>query len=182
MSQVFSDKKVIVETPLTDEVVLKLKVGDIVSLNGYVYTARDAAHRKLVELIKHDAPLPFNLKGQVIYYVGPTPAPPGRVIGSAGPTTSSRMDSYTPLLLSLGLKGMIGKGGRSAEVVEAIKKFKAVYFLATGGVGALLSRHIISSEEIAFPQLGTESIKRLLLKDFPVIVAIDCFGGSLISS
>lgn len=182
MNQVFSNKKVILETPLTDEVVLKLKVGDIVSLSGYVYTARDAAHRKIVELIKNDAPLPFNLKGQVIYYVGPTPAPPGRVIGSAGPTTSSRMDFYTPLLLSLGLKGMIGKGGRSQEVVEAMKKFKAVYFLATGGVGALLSRHIISSEEIAFSELGTESIKRLLLKDFPVIVAIDCFGGSLFSS
>lgn len=182
MNQVLSNKKVILETPLTDEVVLKLKVGDIVSLSGYVYTARDAAHRKIVELIKNDAPLPFNLKGQVIYYVGPTPAPPGRVIGSAGPTTSSRMDFYTPLLLSLGLKGMIGKGGRSQEVVEAMKKFKAVYFLATGGVGALLSRHIISSEEIAFPELGTESIKRLLLKDFPVIVAIDCFGGSLFSS
>lgn len=182
MNQVFSNKKVILETPLTDEVVLKLKVGDIVSLSGYVYTARDAAHRKIVELIKNDAPLPFNLKGQVIYYVGPTPAPPGRVIGSAGPTTSSRMDFYTPLLLSLGLKGMIGKGGRSQEVVEAMKKFKAVYFLATGGVGALLSRHIISSEEIAFSELGTESIKRLLLKDFPVIVAIDCFGGSLFNS
>lgn len=182
MNQVLSNKKVILETPLTDEVVLKLKVGDIVSLSGYVYTARDAAHRKIVELIKNDAPLPFNLKGQVIYYVGPTPAPPGRVIGSAGPTTSSRMDFYTPLLLSLGLKGMIGKGGRSQEVVEAMKKFKAVYFLATGGVGALLSRHIISSEEIAFSELGTESIKRLLLKDFPVIVAIDCFGGSLFSS
>ncbi|WP_353684092.1 Fe-S-containing hydro-lyase [Thermodesulfovibrio sp. 3907-1M] len=168
-----------IETPLTDEVVENLKAGDIVLINGYVYTARDAAHKKLVELINDDAPLPFDLKGQVIYYVGPTPAPPGKVIGSAGPTTSSRMDSYTPLLLSLGLKGMIGKGQRGEEVREAIKKYKAVYFLATGGAGALLSRHIVSAEEIAFAELGTESIKRLLLKDFPAIVAIDCHGGDI---
>lgn len=168
-----------IETPLTDEVVKRLRVGDIVRINGYVYTARDAAHKRLVELINNDAPLPFNLKGQVIYYVGPTPAPPGKAIGSAGPTTSSRMDIYTPLLLSLGLKGMIGKGQRSVEVIEAIRKYKAVYFLATGGAGALLSRHIVSAEEIAFPELGTESIKKLLLKDFPVIVAIDCYGGDI---
>ncbi|GAB5045885.1 Fe-S-containing hydro-lyase [Thermodesulfovibrio sp. TK110] len=168
-----------IETPLTDEVVENLKAGDMVLINGYVYTARDAAHKRVVELINNDAPLPFDLKGQVIYYVGPTPAPPGKVIGSAGPTTSSRMDSYTPLLLSLGLKGMIGKGQRGEEVKEAIKKYKAVYFLATGGAGALLSRHIVSAEEIAFPELGTESIKRLLLKDFPAIVAIDCHGGDI---
>lgn len=171
--------KIIIDTPLTDEVVENLKAGDMVLINGYVYTARDAAHKRLVELINDDAPLPFDLKGQVIYYVGPTPAPPGKVIGSAGPTTSSRMDSYTPLLLSLGLKGMIGKGQRSEEVKQAIQKYKAVYFLATGGAGALLSRHIVSAEEIAFPELGTESIKRLLLKDFPVIVAIDCHGGDI---
>lgn len=168
-----------IETPLTDEVIEQLKAGDLVLINGYVYTARDAAHKKLVELIKNDAPLPFDLKGQIIYYVGPTPAPPGKVIGSAGPTTSSRMDSYTPLLLSLGLKGMIGKGQRSEEVRQAIQKYKAVYFLATGGAGALLSKHIVSAEEIAFPELGTESIKRLLLKDFPAIVAIDCHGSSV---
>ncbi|MGB9822853.1 Fe-S-containing hydro-lyase [Thermodesulfovibrio sp.] len=168
-----------IETPLTDEVVENLKAGDIVLINGYVYTARDAAHKKIVELIKNDAPLPFDLKGQVIYYVGPTPAPPGKVIGSAGPTTSSRMDSYVPLLLSLGLKGMIGKGQRSEEVRQAIKKYKAVYFLATGGVGALLSKHIVSAQEIAFPELGPESVKKLLLKDFPVIVAIDCYGADI---
>lgn len=168
-----------IETPLTDDVIEKLRVGDIVRLNGYVYTARDAAHKRLIDLILNDAPLVFDLKGQVIYYVGPTPAPPGRVIGSAGPTTSSRMDTYTPLLISNGLKGMIGKGQRSEEVIEAIKKYKAVYFLATGGVGALLSRHIVSSEEIAFSDLGTESIKKLLLKDFPVIVAVDCYGESI---
>ena len=168
-----------IETPLTEETIESLKAGDIVLINGYVYTARDAAHKRLVELINDDAPLPFNIRGQVIYYVGPTPAPPGRVIGSAGPTTSSRMDSYTPLLLSLGLKGMIGKGQRSEEVRQAIQKYKAVYFLATGGAGAFLSRHIVSAEEIAFHELGTESIKKLLLKDFPVIVAIDRHGGDI---
>lgn len=171
--------KIKIETPLTDEVIEQLKAGDLVLINGYVYTARDAAHKRLVELINNNTPLPFDLKGQIIYYVGPTPAPPGKAIGSAGPTTSSRMDSYTPLLLSLGLKGMIGKGQRSEEVVKAIKKYKAVYFLATGGAGALLSRHIVSAEEIAFPELGTESIKKLLLKDFPAIVAIDCHGGNI---
>lgn len=168
-----------IETPLTDEVIRQLRAGDMVLINGNVYTARDAAHKRLVELIKHDLPLPFDIKGQIIYYVGPTPAPQGKVIGSAGPTTSSRMDIYTPLLLSIGLKGMIGKGQRSKEVVEAIKKYKAVYFHATGGVGALLSRHIIEAEEIAFSELGAESIKRLLLKDFPVIVAIDCYGEDI---
>ncbi|ACI20479.1 MULTISPECIES: Fe-S-containing hydro-lyase [Thermodesulfovibrio] len=171
--------KIKIETPLTDEVIEQLKAGDLVLINGYVYTARDAAHKRLVELINNNTPLPFDLKGQIIYYVGPTPAPPGKAIGSAGPTTSSRMDSYTPLLLSLGIKGMIGKGQRSEEVVKAIKKYKAVYFLATGGAGALLSRHIVSAEEIAFPELGTESIKKLLLKDFPAIVAIDCHGGNI---
>lgn len=174
-------KKLRIETPLTDDVVEQLKASDMVLINGYVYTARDAAHKKLTELINNGEPLPFDLKGQIIYYVGPTPAPPGKVIGSAGPTTSSRMDSYTPLLLSLGLKGMIGKGGRSCEVIEAIKKYKAVYFLATGGAGALLSRHIVSAEEIAFSELGPESIKKLLLKDFPAIVAIDSKGRNIFS-
>ncbi|MEM3654057.1 MAG: Fe-S-containing hydro-lyase [Candidatus Bathyarchaeia archaeon] len=168
-----------IEAPLKEEVIEQLKAGDIVLISGYVYTARDAAHKRLVELINNNTPLPFDLKGQIIYYVGPTPSPPGKAIGSAGPTTSSRMDSYTPLLLSLGLKGMIGKGQRSEEVIEAIKKYRAVYFLATGGTGALLSRHIVSAEEIAFPELGTESIKKLLLKNFPAIVAIDCNGGNV---
>lgn len=173
------DMRIKIETPLKEEVIEQLKAGDIVLISGYVYTARDAAHKRLVELINNNTPLPFDLKGQIIYYVGPTPSPPGKAIGSAGPTTSSRMDSYTPLLLSLGLKGMIGKGQRSEEVIEAIKKYRAVYFLATGGAGALLSRHIVSAEEIAFPELGTESIKKLLLKDFPAIVAIDCHGGNI---
>lgn len=168
-----------IETPLTDKLVETLIAGQQVLINGYVYTARDAAHKRLIELINADAPLPFDIRGQIIYYTGPTPAPEGKVIGSAGPTTSSRMDSYTPLLLSLGLKGMIGKGQRSEEVKKAIQRYKAVYFLATGGAGALLSRHIVSVEEIAFPELGTESIKKLLFKDFPVIVAIDCYGGDI---
>lgn len=168
-----------IETPLNDETVEQLRAGNIVLLNGYVYTARDAAHKRLVELINNDAPLPFDIRGQVIYYVGPTPPPPGKVIGSAGPTTSSRMDIYTPLLLHVGLKGMIGKGQRNKDVIEAIKKYKAVYFLATGGAGALLSKLVVEVEEIAFPELGTESIKKLLLKDFPVIVAIDCYGGNV---
>lgn len=175
-------KTIKIETPLKDEIIEQLKAGDLTLLNGYVYTARDAAHKRLVEIINSKLTLPFDLKGQVIYYVGPTPAPPGKVIGSAGPTTSSRMDSYTPLLLSLGLKGMIGKGQRSKEVIEAIKKYKAIYFLATGGAGALLSRHIVEAKEIAFPELGTESIKRLLLKDFPAVVAIDSKGNSIFSS
>jgi len=168
-----------IETPLNDNVIEKLRVGDLVLINGYVYTARDAAHKKLLELINSKLSLPFDLKGQIIYYVGPTPAPPGKVIGAAGPTTSSRMDSYTPLLLSLGLKGMIGKGQRSEEVKEAIKKYRAIYFLATGGAGALLSKHIIEAKEIAFSELGTESIKRLLLRDFPAIVGIDIYGGDI---
>ncbi|MEJ5226304.1 Fe-S-containing hydro-lyase [Thermodesulfovibrio sp.] len=173
------DKLIKIETPLTDSFIEQLNAGDLILINGYVYTARDAAHKKLLELINSNLPLPFDLRGQVIYYVGPTPPPPGRPIGSAGPTTSSRMDIYTPTLLSLGLKGMIGKGQRSEEVKKAIKKFKAVYFLATGGAGALLSRHILEAEEIAFTELGTESIKRLLLKDFPAIVAIDSKGKDI---
>ncbi|WP_028845582.1 Fe-S-containing hydro-lyase [Thermodesulfovibrio thiophilus] len=168
-----------IDTPLTQEIVETLHAGDLVLVNGYVYTARDAAHKRLVELIKDDLPLPFDIRGQIIYYVGPTPPPPGKVIGSAGPTTSSRMDGYTPLLLSLGLKGMIGKGQRSEEVRNAIKKYKAIYFLATGGAGALLSHHIVSVEEIAFSDLGPESIKKLLLKDFPVVVAMDCYGKDI---
>lgn len=168
-----------ITTPLTDEVVESLRVGNLVLINGYVYTARDATHKRIVGMIKDELPLPFDLKGQIIYYAGPAPAPPGKVIGSAGPTTSLRMDSYTPLLLSLGLKGMIGKGHRSEEVKKAIQKYKAVYFLATGGAGALLSRYIIEAREIAFSDLETESIKRLLLKDFPVFVAIDCHGDDI---
>jgi len=168
--------------PLTKEKVGMLKVGDIVQLTGTIYTARDAAHERLVEWIHQEKELPFALQDSVIYYVGPTPTKPGAIIGSAGPTTSYRMDSYTPTLLDLGLKGMIGKGKRSEEVVEAMKKNGAVYFAAVGGAAALLSQHIKTCEVIAFEDLGPEAIHRLYVEDFPVIVAVDCQGESLFTS
>ncbi|HDD43772.1 MAG TPA: Fe-S-containing hydro-lyase [Candidatus Desulfofervidus auxilii] len=168
-----------ITTPLTESLLNGLKVGDKVLLNGIIYTARDAAHKKLVELIKNNKPLPFSLEGQVIYYVGPTPAPPGRPIGSAGPTTSSRLDPYTPILLSVGLKGMIGKGKRGKEVIEAIKKYKAIYFVTIGGAGALLSQCILEAKIIAYPELGPEAIYKLKVKDFPLFVANDIEGNDL---
>lgn len=167
-------------TPLTEDVISSLNAGDIVEITGYIYTARDAAHKRLVELIKNNQPLPFDIDGAVIYYVGPTPPKPGRVIGSAGPTTGSRLDPYTPQLLEKGLKGMIGKGGRSAAVKDAIKKHKAVYFIATGGAAALLSMHIKSSEIIAYEDLGPEAIRKLYVEDFPVIVANDIYGRDIL--
>lgn len=166
-------------TPLGDDDVRRLKIGDRVLISGVIYSARDAAHRRLVELIKEGKPLPFDLKGQVIYYMGPSPAPPGRPIGAAGPTTSYRMDPYAPVLIAHGLKGMIGKGARNAEVKEAMKKYGAVYFAAIGGAGALMSQSIISAEVIAYPELGPEAIRRLEVKNFPVVVATDCYGGDL---
>lgn len=172
--------KKIIKTPLTEEIIRELRAGDIVAITGYIYTARDAAHKRLVALIKDNQPLPFDLLGAVIYYVGPTPPQPGKVIGSAGPTTSSRMDVYAPLMIEKGLKGMIGKGGRSAAVKEAIQKYKAVYFIATGGAGALLSRHIKSAEIVAYEDLGPEAIRRLYVEDFPVIVANDMHGGDVL--
>lgn len=165
-----------ITTPLSEEVICTLRAGDSVLLSGTIYTARDAAHARLVELIRRGERLPFDLHGQVIYYAGPTPAPPGRVIGSIGPTTSGRMDAYTPELLAAGLKGMIGKGERSQNVVDAIARFKAVYFAATGGAGALLARRVVSCEVVAFSDLGCEAIHRLEVMDFPVIVINDCFG------
>jgi len=165
--------------PLTDAVVEALSAGDRATITGAIYTARDAAHRRLVELLDHGLPLPIELAGQIIYYTGPTPAPPGRVIGSAGPTTASRMDPYAPRLLALGLKAMIGKGARSAEVRQALVKHRAVYLTATPGAGALLSRHIIAAEIVAYPDLGPEAIHRLIVQDFPVIVANDCHGGDI---
>jgi len=164
-------------TPLSD--VTFLRAGDLVSISGIIYTARDVAHKRLIHLINNGEPLPFDLDGAIIYYVGPCPAKPGRPIGSAGPTTSSRMDVLTAPLLKQGLKGMIGKGGRSAEVITAIKKHGAVYFAAVGGAGALISQHIKDSEIIAYPELGTEAIRRLVVEDFPVIVAIDSMGNNL---
>ncbi len=166
-------------TPLSDEDVTKLKAGDIVYLSGTVYTARDAAHKRLVELIEKGEPLPFDLKGAVIYYVGPTPPRPGEVIGSAGPTTSYRMDSYAPTLIKHGLKGMIGKGKRNEEVKEACKKYKAVYFGAVGGAGALLSQRIKAAKIIAYEELGPEAIRELVVEDFPVVVVNDVYGNDL---
>ena len=161
--------------PLTDDVVEKLRAGDKVLMTGVLYTARDAAHKRL------DAgkPLPFDVKGQTIYYVGPTPARPGTVIGSAGPTTSGRMDAYAPRLLDLGLKGMVGKGGRSPEVIESIKKNRAVYMAAVGGAAALIARSIRKAEIVAYEDLGPEAIRRLEVVDFPAIVVNDMYGGDL---
>jgi len=166
-------------TPLADEDVEKLRIGDKVLLNGVLFTARDAAHKRLFELIQDGKELPFELKGQVIYYVGPTPAKPGKPIGSAGPTTSYRMDTYSPKLMELGLKGMVGKGNRSAEVIDAMKKYKAVYFGATGGAGALLAKRIKKADIIAYPDLGPEAIRRLEVEDFPVMVINDTRGNDL---
>lgn len=157
----------------------KLKAGDRVFLSGTVYTARDAAHKKIKSLIDNSENLPFDFKNSVVYYSGPTPTPENLAIGSCGPTTSSRMDKFTPEFLDLGLKAMIGKGPRSNEVCEAIIRNKAVYFCAIGGAGALASKCITSCEVIAFEDLGCESVKKLEIKDFPLVVAIDCNGGSL---
>lgn len=159
-----------------------LRAGEKILLSGYVYTARDAAHKRIKSLLESDGILPFPLKDAVVYYAGPTPAPEGRVIGSCGPTTSGRMDVYAPQLLNLGLAGMIGKGERSREVREAIIRNNAVYFCATGGAGALAARCIRECTVIAFEDLGCESIKRLLLEDFPLIVANDCSGGDIFLS
>lgn len=169
----------IITTPLTDEIIESLKVGDRVLLNGVVYTARDAAHKRMLEEFEKTGKFPFDIKGQVIYYVGPTPPKPGQVIGSAGPTTAYRMDKYTPKLHELGLKATIGKGWRGPEVKEALKRYKAVYFAAYGGTAALLSKHITSAEVIAYEDLGPEAIRKLTFKDFPVIVANDIYGGDI---
>ncbi len=163
-------------TPLNDEDILKLKAGDDVLITGHVYGARDAVHKKFFELLERGKPLPVSLEGEMIYYAGPSPAPPGKVIGACGPTTSSRMDCYTGKLLSLGLKGMLGKGARSEEAAEAVKKYRAVYFSAVGGLGALLSLRIKEAEVIAFPELGPEALWRLKLEEFPALVAIDARG------
>ena len=168
-----------IETPLKKDDIEKLKAGDIVKISGIVYTARDAAHKKMCELLENNQELPFEPEGAVIYYVGPAPEKPGQIIGSAGPTTSGRMDAYTPLLLEKGLKGMIGKGERSDEVKSAIVKNKAVYFAAAGGAAALISKAIISSRVIAWEELGTEAVRELVVKDFPVIVINDIHGNDL---
>ena len=168
-----------INMPLSKEDALSLKCGDYVYLTGTIYTARDAAHKRMYEALRNGEELPFDIKGQTIYYMGPSPAREGRSIGSAGPTTASRMDKYAPELLDLGLIGMIGKGKRTREVKDAIIRNGAVYFAAVGGAGALLSKCIISSETIAYDDLGTEAIRRLEVKDFPVIVVIDHEGLDL---
>ena len=166
-------------TPLNDEVVTALHAGDRVLLSGVIYTGRDAAHKRLFDLLQEGRELPVDLRGQVIYYVGPTPAKPGRVIGSAGPTTSGRMDAYTPALIAYGLRGMIGKGIRSQAVREVMSVYKAVYFGATGGAAALISRCIKKAEVVAYEDLGPEAIHRLEVEDFPLIVINDAYGGDL---
>ena len=166
-------------TPISDETIETLKSGDIVYLSGIIYTARDAAHKRLVDLLDAGKELPFDVKGAVIYFVGPTPPKPGDPIGSAGPTTSYRMDSYSPRLIAEGLKGMIGKGKRNKEVTDACQKHKAVYFGATGGAGALLGKQIISAEIIAYEELGPEAVRKLEVVDFPVTVINDAYGNDL---
>ncbi len=170
-----------IDSSLVAELSPTLKCGDRVLLSGTVYTARDAAHKRIVAMLKNGENLPFELEGASVYYAGPTPAPPGLPIGSCGPTTSSRMDPYAPLLLDEGLACMIGKGPRDTSVSDAIVRNKAVYLCAIGGAGALAAQCITSCEVIAFEELGCESVKRLTFKDFPLIVGIDCQGGSLFS-
>ncbi|MCC6502004.1 MAG: Fe-S-containing hydro-lyase [Deltaproteobacteria bacterium] len=168
-----------ITAPLTDAVIEKLKAGDKVLITGVMYTARDAAHKRLIDLLNAGKELPVDLRGQIVYYVGPTPEKPGEVIGSAGPTTSGRMDAYTPRLIELGLKGMVGKGARSKEVRDSIIAHKAVYMAAVGGAAALIRRSIKKAEIIAYEDLGPEAIRRLEVVDFPAIVVNDIHGGDL---
>jgi fumarate hydratase subunit beta len=169
----------IVQLPLSDEVVETLHAGDELLLTGVIYVGRDAAHKRMVETLEAAEQLPINLKGQIIYFMGPTPARPGKIIGSAGPTSSYRMDTYSPRLMAEGLKGMIGKGMRSREVKEAMKQYKAVYLGAIGGAGALISRCIRKVEIVAYDDLGAEALRRIVVQDFPVTVVIDIYGGDL---
>jgi fumarate hydratase subunit beta len=166
-------------TPLNNYIIKELKAGEKVFLSGYIYTARDTAHKRFMDVLNAGKALPFDITDQIIYYCGPSPAPPGKVIGACGPTTSSRMDLYTPKLLSLGLKGMIGKGKRSPAVKEALKQCEAVYFGATGGAGALLSHSVVSSEIVAYEDLGPEAVVRLQVKDMPLFVINDIYGNDL---
>ncbi len=168
-----------IASPINAGVIDKLRAGDRVLISGVLYTARDAAHRRLIEALDSGKELPFDLVGQTLYYLGPSPARPGQVIGSAGPTTSARMDGYTPPLIAAGLRAMVGKGSRSPEVKEAIKQHRAVYFVTIGGAGALLARSIKKAEVIAYPDLAAEAIMRLEVEDFPSIVANDIHGGDL---
>jgi fumarate hydratase subunit beta len=177
MGEMNMEKKI--TTPLTEEKVKELKAGDSVLITGTIYTARDAAHKRLVELLDKGEKLPIDVKDAIVYYVGPTPAKPGQAIGSAGPTTSYRMDSYSPRLLELGLRGMIGKGLRGLEVIESIKKNAGVYFAAIGGAAALIGKSVVKSELVAYEDLGAEAIRKLEVVDFPVVVVIDSEGNNL---
>jgi fumarate hydratase subunit beta len=168
-----------ITTPLEDSVIETLRAGDSVLISGVVYAARDAAHRRMVEALEAGGALPFDPAGHMVYYVGPSPAKPGAVIGAAGPTTSGRMDAYTPRMLQAGLKGMIGKGARSAAVVESMLEHRAVYFAAIGGAGALLARAIRQADVIAYEELGAESVRRLVVEDFPAVVVNDVHGGDI---
>jgi fumarate hydratase subunit beta len=168
-----------IKSPLSEETIKRLKAGDQVFITGVIYTARDAAHKRLVEALDKGEKLPFDLANQTVYYMGPSPAKPGQVIGSAGPTTSGRMDSYAPRLIAAGLKGMIGKGNRTQTVKDAIKKYKAVYFAAIGGAGALISKSIKKAEVIAYEELGAEAIRRLEVENFPATVINDIYGDDL---
>lgn len=166
-----------ITTPLTADTVKNLRAGDVVRITGPVYTARDAAHKRMTEALAAGQPLPFDITGQVVYYVGPSPTKPGEVVGSAGPTTSGRMDKYTPTLIEKGMRGMIGKGSRSKEVIEACVKYGAVYFVAVGGAAAVISQSIKGEEMIAYEDLGPEAIRRYEVEDFPAIVCIDAEGN-----
>lgn len=172
-------KPLSIKSPLSEETVERLKAGDQVLITGVIYTARDAAHKRLVEALDKGEKLPFDLANQTVYYMGPSPAKPGQVIGSAGPTTSGRMDSYAPSLMAAGLKGMIGKGNRTQAVKDAMKKYKAVYFAAIGGAGALISKSIKKAEVIAYEDLGAEAIRRLEVENFPATVINDIYGDDL---
>ena len=168
-----------VTLPLTDETLKGLKAGDNILLNGVIYVGRDAAHKRIVAALDQGKPLPFDIKGQTIYFMGPSPAKPGQPIGAAGPTTSGRMDAYSPRVIAEGLKGMIGKGMRSPAVKDAMKEYKAVYLAAIGGAGALIAKSIKKSEVVAYEELGAEAIRRLEVEDFPVTVVNDIYGGDL---
>lgn len=169
----------ILQAPFTDEIIRTLKAGDMVYISGTVYTARDAAHKRLYEMLQRGEPMPFDFKGQAVYYAGPAPAKPGKPIGSVGPTTGGRMDAYSPTLIEQGLKVMIGKGTRSKVVVDALMKHTGVYFAAIGGAAALMARCVKSAEVIAFDELGTEAIRKLQVEELPVVVAVDCLGNDV---
>lgn len=173
------DKKKIIKAPFTDELIKTLKAGEMVYISGKIYTARDAAHKRLCEMIAERKTMPFDFAGQGVYYAGPCPAKPGKPIGSVGPTTGGRMDAYSPLLIEKGLKVMVGKGSRSQDVINALTKYTGVYFAAIGGAAALMARCVKSAEVIAFEELGPEAIRLLEVEELPVIVAIDCYGNDI---